>query len=123
MGISARYIAELAKTHGVVEHVIIEANEQVFEKLKEHAAKYSDDNFKVTPVFGFWEEVTSTFVSESFDGILFDPYVFLRICAKHFSPLTKDSNLLVIRLILPKRLTRATVLYSKATVCLKMEVD
>lgn len=67
MGISARFIQNL----NITSHVIIEANWEVYKKLKEFSKKAK----KITEShFGFWEEVCPNFASESFDGILFDTY-------------------------------------------------
>lgn len=67
LGISANYIQE----HPINEHVIIEANSDVFERAKLFAtlAKH-----QVTLKHGFWEQVTPTLESGTFDGILFDTY-------------------------------------------------
>ena len=67
MGISAGYIQQ----HKIEEHVIIEANAEVFTKLEEFAkiAKHP-----VNPLFGFWQDVVKSIPSNSFDGILFDTY-------------------------------------------------
>lgn len=66
MAISAGWIQQ----HPVREHVIIEANAQVFEKLQAFAI----DHPLVTPRFGFWQDVVDSLESGSFDGILFDTY-------------------------------------------------
>ena len=53
MGISASFI----QAHeSITEHVIIEANEFVFKRLQSfaHTAPH-----KVTPLFGFWQDVVS----------------------------------------------------------------
>lgn len=68
MGISASFIQ---KSDRITEHVVIEANEQVFERLKEFAKTAKT---KVTPILGFWQEIVPTLCDASFDGILFDPY-------------------------------------------------
>ena len=65
MGISARYIQE----HEIEEHIIIEANADVFVKLEEFAQQAKH---KVTPIFGFWQDVVDSLPNDSFDGILFD---------------------------------------------------
>jgi guanidinoacetate N-methyltransferase len=66
MGISAGHL----QTHPLDEHVIIEANEQVYAKLTEFAAAHPN----VTPMLGFWQDVIPTLEPASFDGILFDTY-------------------------------------------------
>ncbi|MBD2525712.1 class I SAM-dependent methyltransferase [Nostoc sp. FACHB-133] len=65
LGISARYIQE----HEIEEHIIIEANAEVFVKLEEFAQQAKH---KVTPIFGFWQDVVDSLPNDSFDGILFD---------------------------------------------------
>lgn len=55
---------------GVAEHVIIEANADVFRNLM--AFKHGAQS-KVIPVYGKWQEVFTLFAPESFDGILYDP--------------------------------------------------
>jgi guanidinoacetate N-methyltransferase len=66
--ISATFIQQYEQ---VTEHVIIEANAEVFKRLQQFA---ENSPRKVTPMFGFWQEVVTNLESESFDGILFDPY-------------------------------------------------
>jgi guanidinoacetate N-methyltransferase len=66
LGISARYIQE----HEIEEHIIIEANADVFVKLEEFAQQAKH---KVTPIFGLWQDVVDSLPNDSFDGILFDP--------------------------------------------------
>lgn len=73
MGISAKFIRELGKATGVVEHVVVEANDQVFQNLCQYAESVKNV-LKVTPIFGFWEDVLPTLPAESFEGVLFDPY-------------------------------------------------
>ena len=55
---------------GVDEHIIIEANKDVFRNLMEF--KHNAPG-KVIPVYGKWQEVFHLFAPESFDGILYDP--------------------------------------------------
>lgn len=80
MGISADYIHQ----HNIEEHVVIEGNYQVFQKLLKF---HSTSNRKVTPLFGLWQEVVPELDSESFDGILFDTYPLTEeeIHSNHFS--------------------------------------
>lgn len=66
MGISASYV----QRHPVREHVIIEANAEVFARLQAFAAQHPS----VTPMLGFWQETTATLENGSFDGVLFDTY-------------------------------------------------
>lgn len=67
MGISAKYIQQ----HEIEEHIIIEANSDVFANLEEFAGKAKR---KVTPLFGFWQDVVESLPNEGFEGILFDTY-------------------------------------------------
>lgn len=67
LGISANFVQQQA----VAEHVVIEANADVFCKL-ESFAKHA--KVPCNPVFGFWQDVVSAMPSNSFDGILFDTY-------------------------------------------------
>jgi guanidinoacetate N-methyltransferase len=67
MGISARYI----QRHQVSEHLIIEANMDVFRELQVFA---EDAPQSVIPLYGFWEDITSQIPSGSISGILFDTY-------------------------------------------------
>ncbi len=66
MGISARFV----QRHPVTEHVIVEANTDVYQHLEAFAVEHPT----VTPRAGFWQEVTPTLADGSFDGILFDTY-------------------------------------------------
>ena len=67
LGISASYIQE----GSLEEHHIIEANEQVFEHMKIFANSAKHHTFLY---LGFWEDISSQFEDEFFDGILFDTY-------------------------------------------------
>ena len=67
MGISATAI----QRHPVDEHVIIEANAQVFEELEAFAVSAPS---RLTPLLGLWEEVVPRLADESFDGIFYDTY-------------------------------------------------
>jgi guanidinoacetate N-methyltransferase len=66
MAISASYV----QRHSVTEHVIVEANGEVYQRLVAFAAAHPS----VTPRFGFWQDVVATLEPGSFDGILFDTY-------------------------------------------------
>jgi guanidinoacetate N-methyltransferase len=80
MGISARYL----QTEPIDTHIIIEANEGVYEVL----TKFAERSEKITvPLFGFWEEVVSSIPSGSISGILFDTYPLSEdeIHQNHFS--------------------------------------
>lgn len=67
MGISSSYLQQ----HSPEEHVIIEANESVYGKLLAFAAQAKST---VTPMLGFWEDLTRDMPDESFSSILFDTY-------------------------------------------------
>lgn len=54
MGISASFVQE---NPNVTEHVIIEANAEVFKNLEEFQKNAPR---KVTPIFGFWQEVSDS---------------------------------------------------------------
>jgi guanidinoacetate N-methyltransferase len=72
MGISAEYI----QTHSIDNHIIIEANTDVFNMLTQFAKESARP---ITALHGFWQDLTKTLPDSSIDGILFDTY-----------PLTKD---------------------------------
>jgi guanidinoacetate N-methyltransferase len=67
LGLASRAI----QSHRPVEHVIIEANGDVYQRLVAFAASAAS---KVTPRQGLWEAVVPTLESASFDGILYDTY-------------------------------------------------
>lgn len=67
MGLAARHI----QSHRIDKHVIIEANESVFEELRIFARTA---RVPVVALQGFWEEIVDTLPSASFSGILFDTY-------------------------------------------------
>lgn len=67
LGIAASYI----QNNSIKEHHIIEANEQVFERMKSFSESAKCNTFLY---LGFWEEISSNFEDEFFDGILFDTY-------------------------------------------------
>lgn len=55
----------------VAEHIIIEANADIFEETVKfaRAARHT-----TVPIFGFWEDITKILRDESIDGILYDTY-------------------------------------------------
>lgn len=67
LGIAASYIQK----NSINEHHIIEANNQVFERMESFAKSAKCTTFLYS---GFWEEISSNFEDEFFDGILFDTY-------------------------------------------------
>ena len=71
VGFGLALSASAIQTHDIEEHVIIEANKQVFEKLVVWAEKQPH---KVIPKFGLWQDVVSTLPDSEFDGIYYDTY-------------------------------------------------
>ena len=67
LGLSAHFI----QRRDVYRHYIVEANYDVFQQLLEFSKSASS---KVIPIFGFWQDVVPQLQSNSFDGILYDPY-------------------------------------------------
>jgi guanidinoacetate N-methyltransferase len=67
MGISAGFIQEYIPD----EHLIIEANRMVYDKLLAFA---EGARGKVEPILGFWEDVTGELEDGSVSAILFDTY-------------------------------------------------
>lgn len=67
MGISASFLQE----YDIEEHIIIEANEDVYERLLSFAAKVRR---KVTPILGFWQDTVKEIPDGSVSSILFDTY-------------------------------------------------
>ncbi len=66
MAISAGHV----QRHAIDEHVIVEANAEVYKRLEAFAKEHPN----VRPQFGFWQDVVPAFEDASFDGILFDTY-------------------------------------------------
>lgn len=89
LGISAGFVQELSPD----EHVIIEANRDVYERAKLFADRSSGN---VTVLHGLWQDVVGTLESESFDGILFDTYPLTseEIHCNHFSFFAEAHRLL-----------------------------
>lgn len=69
MGISSRAI----QNKGVEHHTIIECHPDVVTKCNQDFANEVRDR-EISVLQGFWEDVTPSLPSNSFDGILFDTY-------------------------------------------------
>jgi guanidinoacetate N-methyltransferase len=67
LGLSAGFVQEKE----VYRHYIVEPNYDVFQRLLEFSKSSSS---KVIPIFGFWQDVVPQLQTDSFDGILYDPY-------------------------------------------------
>lgn len=71
LGLSASHVQ---RHPSVTEHVIIEFNREVYEKLERFALAAKQSGRKVTPMFGDWKSVVADFSDGYFDGILYDTY-------------------------------------------------
>jgi guanidinoacetate N-methyltransferase len=67
LGLAAGFLQQ----QGIEAHWIIEANREVFARLGTFAAQA---RIPVTPLLGFWQEMTREMPEASFSGILFDTY-------------------------------------------------
>ncbi len=67
MGIASGHLAAL----GVDEHVVVEANRDVYLHLLDFAARSAH---RVIPIFGSWKTVLPVLAEAHFDGILYDTY-------------------------------------------------
>merc|ERR1719427_1879662 len=71
LGLSGRSI----QNWNIKEHIIIEANKDVYKSLLQFAAKEAQRGRpRVTPLFGLWEDVVATMPDNLVDGILYDTY-------------------------------------------------
>jgi len=80
LGISSAYIQK----YKIKKHIIIEANQDVYEKAQEFARKA---NSEVELIYGFWEKNIDKVENESIEGILFDTYP-LEVDAVHCNHFT-----------------------------------
>ena len=71
VGFGMGMAAACLQTFPIDEHVIIEANADVFQRLVEFA---KNATHTVTPLKGMWEDVVPSLADASFDGILYDTY-------------------------------------------------
>lgn len=87
MGISADYV----QSNPIEKHIIIEANLDVFERLKIYAQTAAKP---VEPRSGFWQEVIPSIPDESIDGILFDtcPINEVETVITYAVPFFKDAH-------------------------------
>lgn len=59
------------QTHDIDEHVVIEANKDVYKKLEKWA---TNQKHKTTPMHGLWQDQIKLIEDNSLDGILYDTY-------------------------------------------------
>lgn len=71
VGFGLHISADAVQTHKIDEHIIIEANADVFESCKKWA---SEQKNKVTPMHGLWQDQIALVEDNSLDGILYDTY-------------------------------------------------
>jgi guanidinoacetate N-methyltransferase len=90
LGIAASHI----QAYEIAEHIVIEANQNVYERLQAFA-RHTRVPMRV--LFGFWQEVARTLPDESVSGILFDTYPLIpeESHRNHFPFLPEAHRLLV----------------------------
>ncbi|KAF4671285.1 hypothetical protein FOZ61_003218 [Perkinsus olseni] len=71
LGFGLGLSASAVQKHDIDEHIIIEANKDVFKRLQAFASRAPH---KVTPMLGFACDVVATLPDNSIDGILYDTY-------------------------------------------------
>lgn len=78
VGFGLHLSADGVQQHRVDEHIILEANEDVFQSCLEWAQHQPN---RVTPILGLWQDSIARIPDNSIDGILYDTY-----------PLTKEEQ-------------------------------
>jgi len=71
VGFGLHLSADSIQTHNIDEHIIIEANKDVYKKLEEWAV---NQKHKVTCMQGLWQDQIEFIEDNSLDGILYDTY-------------------------------------------------
>ncbi|KAF4756515.1 hypothetical protein FOZ63_033258, partial [Perkinsus olseni] len=71
LGFGLGLSASAVQKHDIDEHIIIEANKDVFKRLQAFASRAPH---KVTPMLGLACDVVATLPDNSIDGILYDTY-------------------------------------------------
>ena len=71
VGFGLHLSADAIQTHNISEHIIIEANTDVFQMLEVWS---KEQKHKVTGMLGLWQEQMALIKDNSLDGILYDAY-------------------------------------------------
>lgn len=71
VGFGLHLSADGIQRHNIDEHIILEANEDVFASCMEWAKQQPN---RVTPMLGLWQDSISKIPDNSVDGILYDTY-------------------------------------------------